>query len=94
MPGGGVRAAAVAVAAALLPLSAAVAPVAAADSPRNVLATATKAERQFLACVRERESGGNPRARNPRSSAAGLYQFLTATWQGNAKWARWRMGDR
>jgi hypothetical protein len=27
-----------------------------------------------------RESGGNPLARNPRSSATGLYQFTTGTW--------------
>lgn len=27
------------------------------------------------------ESDGNPRARNRRSSASGLYQFLTSTWR-------------
>lgn len=30
------------------------------------------------------ESGGDPRARNPRSSASGLGQFLTGTWN---RWA-------
>ena len=55
----------------------------------QILASATPAEREFLRCIRLRESGGDPRARNPRSSAAGLYQFLTATRQGNARWARW-----
>lgn len=54
------------------------------------LQDATPAEREFLACVAKRESNNNPRARNPRSSAAGTYQFLTATWQGNAKWAKWK----
>jgi len=29
-----------------------------------------------------RESGFNPHARNPRSSAWGLYQFLRGTWRG------------
>lgn len=28
-----------------------------------------------------RESGGNPLAKNPRSSASGTYQFTKATWQ-------------
>jgi hypothetical protein len=32
----------------------------------------------ILAC----ESGGNPTAQNPRSSASGLWQFLTGTWNG------------
>lgn len=30
--------------------------------------------------VLERESHGNPTARNPRSSASGLWQFLDSTW--------------
>lgn len=34
----------------------------------------------FTACVAERESHGNPRARNPHSSAQGKYQFL-APWR-------------
>lgn len=32
----------------------------------------------ILAC----ESGGNPAARNPRSSASGLWQILASTWAG------------
>jgi soluble lytic murein transglycosylase-like protein len=34
------------------------------------------------------ESGGNPRAQNPRSTAGGLYQFLDSTW------ARFGGGDK
>ncbi len=33
-------------------------------------------------CVIEHESRGNPNALNPRSSAAGLFQFLRSTWNG------------
>lgn len=31
-------------------------------------------------CIMAAESGGDPDADNPRSSAAGLFQFLRATW--------------
>lgn len=31
-------------------------------------------------CIMAAESGGNTHAKNPRSSAAGLYQFLQGTW--------------
>jgi hypothetical protein len=31
-------------------------------------------------CIIQHESGGNPRAVNPRSGAAGLFQFLPSTW--------------
>ncbi len=31
-------------------------------------------------CILAAESGGNPDAKNPRSSAAGLFQFLRSTW--------------
>ena len=34
----------------------------------------------FQACVIHAESGGNPTAQNPSSSASGLYQFLLTTW--------------
>lgn len=34
----------------------------------------------YLASVRQAESGGNVNARNPSSSATGLYQFTTPTW--------------
>lgn len=54
------------------------------------LVEATPAERAFLDCVAHRESRSNPRAKNRTSSAAGRYQMLTATWRGNAKWAKWK----
>jgi soluble lytic murein transglycosylase-like protein len=53
------------------------------------MSEASVPERTFLACVQEHESRGNPRAENPISTASGLYQFIDATWRGNAKWARW-----
>ena len=33
-------------------------------------------------CTMAGESGGDPNADNPRSSAAGLWQFLKSTWDG------------
>lgn len=36
---------------------------------------------RFHDCVVQRESGGNPAARNPRSSAQGLFQFLDRSWR-------------
>jgi hypothetical protein len=36
---------------------------------------------RFHDCVVQRESGGSPTARNPRSSAQGLYQFLDRSWR-------------
>jgi hypothetical protein len=41
---------------------------------------------QFLRCVIDHESGGDPKAENPHSSASGLFQFLDSTWRGNARW--------
>lgn len=35
----------------------------------------------FLACVRNRESGGNYSAENPTSTASGAYQFLDSSWR-------------
>ncbi len=35
------------------------------------------------------ESGGNPNAKNPNSSASGLYQFTDDTWRGSvSKWGK------
>lgn len=34
----------------------------------------------YLAAIRSAESGGNDRAKNPRSSATGRYQFTSGTW--------------
>lgn len=36
----------------------------------------------YLAKVRSSESGGNAKAKNPMSSASGLYQFTKGTWEG------------
>jgi resuscitation-promoting factor RpfA len=35
----------------------------------------------FLNCVIAHESGGNPRAENPTSTASGLFQFIDGTWR-------------
>jgi hypothetical protein len=34
----------------------------------------------IASCIAKYESGGNPRAENPRSTASGLYQFIDGTW--------------
>lgn len=39
----------------------------------------------FLKALAKQESGGNPTAANPNSSARGKYQYITGTWQ--ARWA-------
>jgi hypothetical protein len=33
-------------------------------------------------CIAEYESGGDPRAENPTTTASGLYQFVDGTWNG------------
>jgi len=39
--------------------------------------------------IKQAESGGNPNAKNPLSSASGLYQFTDATWRSAVnKWGR------
>lgn len=35
----------------------------------------------IASCIAKYESGGNPVAENPSSTASGLYQFLDTTWQ-------------
>ena len=35
----------------------------------------------IAACIAKYESGGNPRAENPTSSASGLFQFIDGTWR-------------
>jgi hypothetical protein len=35
----------------------------------------------IAACIAKYESGGNPRAQNPHSSASGLFQFVDGTWR-------------
>lgn len=39
-------------------------------------------ENDILSRIQGAESGGNPNAKNPNSSASGLYQFTDPTWQG------------
>lgn len=45
--------------------------------------------RDLAKCIRQHESKHDYRAHNKSSSAAGAYQFIDATWQGNAKWTKW-----
>jgi hypothetical protein len=40
----------------------------------------------FRRCVVHRESRGDYRARNPKSSAAGAYQFLSSQWTQSLVW--------
>jgi hypothetical protein len=40
----------------------------------------------FRKCVVKRESKGDYQARNPRSSAAGAYQFLANKWRDSLVW--------
>lgn len=42
----------------------------------------------IAACIAKYESGGNPRAENPNSSASGLYQFIDGTWNHFGGYAR------
>jgi len=56
------------------------------DSDREppVSRSAPTAAVRFLKCVAAHESGTTPnpaKARNPRSSAAGVFQMLTGTWR-------------
>jgi hypothetical protein len=40
-------------------------------------------------CIMEKESGGNPNAKNPRSSASGLFQHLARFWGERSSAAGW-----
>lgn len=40
---------------------------------------------RFLQVLAHQESGGNPKAANPGSSARGKYQYITSTWHAHAK---------
>jgi primosomal protein N' len=42
----------------------------------------------IAACIAKYESGGNPRAQNPHSSASGLFQFIDGTWNHFGGYAR------
>lgn len=49
-------------------------------------ATST-APASYTATTKARESGGDPNAKNPRSSASGLFQFTKSTWEKlGGKW--------
>lgn len=42
----------------------------------------------IAACIAKYESGGNPRAQNPHSTASGLFQFVNGTWNHFGGYAR------
>lgn len=42
----------------------------------------------IASCIAKYESGGNPRAQNPHSSASGLFQFVDGTWNNFKGYAR------
>jgi len=47
---------------------------------RPLVAVYFPSEVERALCILDHESRGNPNAKNPRSSAAGLFQFLRSTW--------------
>ena len=68
----------------LLAGSLAIAPVTAGTATPMIAAAAIPQRwRAFSACVSERESNGNYRARNRSSSAQGRWQFLDTPWRVN-----------
>lgn len=42
----------------------------------------------IASCIAKYESGGNPRAQNPHSTASGLFQFIDGTWNHFGGYAR------
>lgn len=52
------------------------------EAPKRVSAASLGTEFERIARC---ESGGNPGAKNPHSSASGTYQFLTSSWEGYGK---------
>lgn len=55
----------------------------ASPAPGNV--GAGMSGKDYFSAIKSAESGGNPNAKNPRSSATGLYQFTDGTWDAVAK---------
>ena len=52
-------------------------------------ASPQSSNRNYLEGIKQAESGGNPNAKNPNSSASGLYQFTDDTWRNSvAKWGK------
>lgn len=49
---------------------------------RNVHERTLSSQRDAIHKIVKKESGGNPRAQNPRSTAYGSFQFLNSTWKG------------
>lgn len=73
-------------------------------SDLEVKRTARCAEEKFpvsagfatVACIARRESGWNEFAKNPSSSASGVFQVVSGTWSGwhyefAKKWQQWRV---
>lgn len=61
-------------------------PAAGPAAPRGpAFASADGAAGDYLKTVRGVESGGNPNARNPNSTATGIDQFTAGTWAGLAR---------
>lgn len=61
---------------------------AASDSANRCLSVGDTNMAAVLATIRQVESGGNYKAKAPRSSASGAYQFTDATWGGHGGYQR------
>lgn len=48
--------------------------------PEDPITTLDAGTQAAFACIRWRESRGDPQAQNPSSTASGLYQFLDSSW--------------